>query len=197
MTDDYGSRYSSAYPFPLLANSNRLYSGSLNGVIGPDDTTDEDWFKVFLQKGATYEFKLTGGSEIYDLNDGILRWKSKSNSYIAGEYWDSDFSSDDGTIITNPISSTGNYYLQVDLNGGTLDVGAYTLSVEQLTEGFTSHLTRSLSTSMTDDYGSRYTSSETFPLTTSNLFLDSGSINGIIGPEDTSCLLYTSPSPRD
>ena len=138
MTDDYGSRYSSAYPFPLLANSSRLYSGSLNGVIGPDDTTDEDWFKVFLQKGATYEFKLTGGSEVYDLNDGVLRWKNQSNSYIASEYWDSDFSSDDGTIITTPISSSGNYYLQVDLNGGSLDVGAYTLEVEQLTPGFQS-----------------------------------------------------------
>ena len=78
MTDDYGSRYSSAYPFPLITSSNHLDSGKITGVIGPEDATDEDWFKVDLQKGATYEFRLTGGPQAYDLNDAILRWKSKS-----------------------------------------------------------------------------------------------------------------------
>ena len=74
MADDYGSRYSSAYPFPLSANSSRLYSGSLSGFIGPEDTSDEDWFEVRLLKGAKYEFKLTGGDEVYDLNAGSLYW---------------------------------------------------------------------------------------------------------------------------
>ena len=72
MTDDYGSRYTSAYTFPLTANGNRLYSGLLNGIIGPDDPSDEDWFKVRLLKGAAYQFSLTGGDEIYDLNDARI-----------------------------------------------------------------------------------------------------------------------------
>ena len=41
----------------------------------------------------------------------------------------------DGTITTNPVSSTDDYYLRVD-PGNDLDVGAYTPDVEQLTEGF-------------------------------------------------------------
>ena len=139
MLDDFGSRYSSAYPFPLITSSNHLDSGKITGVIGPEDTTDEDWFKVDLQKGATYEFRLTGGPQVYDLNDAILRWKSKSGlSTIEYQYWDSDYSSDDGTILTAPIPSSGSYYLQVDLNGDALDVGAYTLGVEQITPGFRS-----------------------------------------------------------
>ena len=72
MSDDYGSRYTSAFPFPLTASSNRLYSGSLNGTIGPDDTSDEDWFKIPMLKGAKYEIKVTGGPEVYDLNDAKL-----------------------------------------------------------------------------------------------------------------------------
>ena len=138
MTDDYGSRYSSAYPFPLLANSSRLYSGSLSGFIGPEDTSDEDWFKVRLLKGAKYEFKLTGGDEVYDLNDANVYWyKPSGTSFINYANYD-EYNPNyyDGKITTNPVSATDDYYMRVDLSGGDLDVGAYTLEVEQLTPGF-------------------------------------------------------------
>ena len=187
MADDYGSRYSSAYPFPLSANSSRLYSGSLSGSIGPEDTSDEDWFKVRLLKGATYEFKLTGGDEVYDLNDANVYWyKPSGTSSKAYWYYDSDYSYYNGTYTTSAVTTTDDYYLRVDLGGGDLDVGAYTLEVEQLTEGFTSFLTQSLSETMADDYGSRYTSAYTFPLTVNGSGLASGSLSGTIGPEDTS-----------
>ena len=74
MSDDYGSRYTSAYPFPLTANSNRLYSGSLSSAIGPDDTSDEGWFIVRLFKGEIYQFQVAGVSEVYDLNDSKITW---------------------------------------------------------------------------------------------------------------------------
>ena len=191
MSDDYGSRYSSAYPFPLSANSSRLYSGSLSGFIGPDDTSDEDWFKLRLLKGATYEFKLTGGDEVYDLNDAIIRWyKPSGTSLIESWYYDSYYDSTDtyfdGTYTTSAVTATDDYYLRVDLDGSALDVGAYTLEVEQLTEGFTSFLTQSLSETMADDYGSRYTSAHTFPLTVNGSGLASGSLSGTIGPDDIS-----------
>ena len=140
MTDDYGSRHTSAYTFSLSANSQRLYSGSLRGTIGPDDTSDEDWFKVNLLKGATYEFRPTGGNDVVDLNDATIRWyQPNGRNYNKSWEWDSDYSTDsyyDGAYSTNPVKSTGDYYLRVDLSGGDLDVGAYTLKVEQLTPGF-------------------------------------------------------------
>ena len=139
MSDDYGSRYTSAYPFPLTADGNRLYSGTLSGVIGPDDTSDEDWFKVRLLKGATYQFTLTGGDEIYDLNDARLYFYKPNGTNTYGyQYYDSDYSDYDGIYLTSPVTSTDDYYLRVDLDGGDLDVGAYTLEVEQLTPGFQS-----------------------------------------------------------
>ena len=142
MADDYGSRSSSAYQFPLSAKSNGLYSGSLSGVIGPDDTSDEDWFKVRLLKGATYEFRLTGGDELYDLNSAKTSWYHPSTSYIRSWLYDSDLIATnpnyDGTYTTTAVDVTDDYYLSVDLQDETkfLDVGAYTLEVEQLTPGF-------------------------------------------------------------
>ena len=85
----------------------------------------------------------------------------------------------DGAYTTSAITSTDDYFLRVDLNDGeALDVGAYTLEVEQLTEGLTSRLTQSLSETMTDDYGSKYTSAFDFPLTVDDNRLSSGSLSG-------------------
>ena len=171
MADDYGSRYTSAYPFQLTASSNRLYSGSLSGSIGPDDTSDEDWFKIPMLKGATYQLQVIGGPEVYDLNDAKITWyKPNGSSTIANWYYDQARSDgyvyDSGIITTSEVGKTDDYYIKVDLDpyGDDLDVGQYDISVEQLTEGFTTYLTQSLATTMADDYGSRYTSAYTFPL---------------------------------
>ena len=113
--------------------------GSLSGIIGPDDTSDEDWFKVRLLKGATYEFTLTGGDEIYDLNDANLHlYTPKGTTSYDHVNYDSEYinSGYDGVYTTSAITSTDDYFLRVDLNDGSFDVGAYTLEVEQLTPGF-------------------------------------------------------------
>ena len=191
MSDDYGSRYTSAFPFPLTASSNRLYSGTLNGAIGPDDTSDEDWFKIPMLKGAKYEIKVTGGPEVYDLNDAKITWY-KPNGTSTNDYWYFDQRRSDGYIFdsgiatTSEITKTDDYYLKIELDSysDALDVGSYTASVEQLTEGFTSYLTNSLATTMADDYGSRYTSAYTFPLSTNASGLAYGSLTGVIGPDD-------------
>ena len=191
MADDYGSRYTSAYPFPLSANSSRLYSGSLSGSIGPDDTSDEDWFKIPMLKGATYQLQVIGGPEVYDLNDAKITWyKPNGSSTIANWYYDQARSDgyvyDSGIITTSEVGKTDDYYIKVDLDpyGDDLDVGEYDIRVEQLSEGFTTYLTQSLASTMTDDYGSRYTSAYTFPLSANASGLASGSLTGVIGPDD-------------
>ena len=193
MSDDYGSRYTSAYPFPLSASSNRLYSGSLSGSIGPDDTSDEDWFKIPMLKGATYQLQVIGGPEVYDLNDAKVTLY-KPNGISTLKSWSYDQSRrngyvyNDGILVTAPIEESNDYYLKVDLDSfaDDLDVGNYIVSVNQLTEGFTTYLTQSLATTMTDDFGNRYTNAHTFPLTVDGSGLASGSLQGILGPEDTS-----------
>lgn len=144
MPDDYGSRYSGAYLFPLLTGNNRLSTGALSGNIGPDDTSDEDWFKVRLLKGATYQFTLKGGSTVYDLNYGDLEfYNTNGTSYIGGNnfhyYPNSQSGSISASLKTSAISTTGDYYLKVDLGSyaNSVDVGSYTLEIEQLTKGFT------------------------------------------------------------
>lgn len=143
MADDYGSRYTSAYTFPLSASGQGLAYGSITGVIGPDDNADEDWFKVNLVKGATYEFKLTGGEDVLKLNDGILYFYSTDGSRYIGSGYFSSYSNrtTSTTLTTSPIPSTGGYFLRVIQNGNSTSVGDYTLEVEQLTPGFSSPAT--------------------------------------------------------
>lgn len=192
MTDDFGSRYTSASSFPLSVDSTSLSSGSVQGVIGPDDTSDEDWFKVSLVKGAIYEFKLIGGKEIYALNNGVLYFYSTNGTSQIG-YNDFQYyiNSQSGSIIagltTGPITATGDYYLRVDLDGyaSSNDVGLYTLEVKQVTEGFNTFLSKSSIPAMTDDFGSRYTSASYFGLGVNSSSLNFGSVQGVIGPEDT------------
>jgi len=143
MADDYGSRYTSAYTFPLSANGQGLAYGSITGVIGPDDNADEDWFKVNLVKGATYEFRLTGGEDVLSLNSGDFDFYSTNGtSRIGGDdfYY---YQVPKSTLVTSPIGSTGGYFLKVSLPSGgqSTDVGNYILEVEQLTPGFSSPAT--------------------------------------------------------
>ena len=143
MTDDFGNRYTNAHTFPLTVDGSGLASGSLQGILGPEDTSDEDWFKVRLLKGATYQFQLSGGSEVYDLNDSRITWY-KPNGISTINYWSFDqnrrngYVYNDGIYTTSPIESSDDYYLRVDLDtyADDLDVGQYTISVEQLTPGF-------------------------------------------------------------
>lgn len=143
MADDFGNRYTNAHTFPLAVDGSGLASGSVEGILGPEDTSDEDWFKVRLLKGATYQFQVAGGSEVYDLNDSKITWY-KPNGISTINYWSFDqnrrngYVYNDGIYTTSPIESSDDYYLRVDLDtyADDLDVGQYTLSVEQLTPGF-------------------------------------------------------------
>ena len=86
---------------------------------------------------------MAGGSYVYYLNDSKITWyKPNGSSTIANWYFDQSrddgYVYDNGIYTTSPITSTDDYYIKVDLDpyGDSLDVGQYTMSVEQLTPGF-------------------------------------------------------------
>ncbi len=98
------------------------------GRIDPVDKTggfDEDWYKITLALGSTYEFDFTSATV-----DGVLRFYNAAGTQI-GDDVDEGYANE-GESFTYTPSSTATFYLAVSSYlGGT--VGSFSLAVKPVT----------------------------------------------------------------
>ena len=106
--------------------------GSVTGIV--DGVNDEDWFKVVLEVGKTYQIDLKGGggggSPLGDPYLHNIR-DSAGNAILdtGNDDVDADNDNYDSQIIFTPTTA-GAYYL---VEAGVSDTGTYTLSVRDVT----------------------------------------------------------------
>lgn len=100
-----------------------------DSVVSQIETSgDQDWFRVQLQAGVTYEFRLTGtGSDILD--DPYLELMSASGTMLKDN---DDGAGNFNSLLRYTPATSGTYYLNahgwVDPDDGTTSTGTYTLS---------------------------------------------------------------------
>ena len=139
---DYSDSKESAQYLLTSFSSNGLINVDINGVIGPSDQDDVDWFKLELVGGASYEFELTGGGEPWNLNEGAIQVIAEDASYskkhfgyysnpsaiypgvsttiqkikFTAPYTELYFIGIEGNSLHTPVHSVGDYRLQVTQN---------------------------------------------------------------------------------
>ena len=104
--------------------------GTVAGAI--DYTGDRDWFRVTLDEGKTYRFDLMG----HMAKAGTLLGKKLGGIYDADGNRMADVTDNNGWPISQLVfaaEANADYYVSAQAFWG--DVGTYTLSVEEVTDG--------------------------------------------------------------
>ncbi|WP_413677174.1 S8 family serine peptidase [Prochlorococcus marinus] len=122
--------------YGFLQNRNitakRLYiGGSIEGEI--DSLRTNDWIPVSLNAGDFYQFDMVGMT----LEDTFLYLLDSSGNILASDN-DSGTGLNSKMLFEAPFS--GNYYLEAAANNRSINSGTYSLSVNQLTDDYTSDI---------------------------------------------------------
>jgi hypothetical protein len=104
--------------------------GSITGNI--ESTGDQDWFRVTLTAGRSYQFDLEASATGQGtLPNPFLRLIDSAGNFIAS---DSDAGIGNNAQITFAPSASGTYYLAADATFSS-DLGTYRLSAADITPG--------------------------------------------------------------